>query len=142
MQAAFILAADASWWERVRRDPNTAFTVSELLIGISAIGAVVLVWWLWVKWQRFQERRKFESPWALFAELCQAHECSRQEVALLRAVARQHRLEQPAQLFLRPELYWPPHVPSQLAGQQRELVQLHARIFNREKQAADVAELA
>ncbi len=121
--------------ERFRENPNAAFTVNELLVGLGALAAVALVWWLLVRWRRWRELRHYTSPVGLFGELCRAHGLSRRQRATLMAVAQAQRLEQPAQVFLRPELYWPPHIPRQLEHRQRELMQLHARIFRGDKAA-------
>jgi hypothetical protein len=59
---------------------------------------------------------------------------------LLKSLMQAQRLEQPAAIFLRPELFWPPHVPPALVPRQRELVQLHGQIFSRAKDSAASAE--
>jgi hypothetical protein len=120
---------DARWWERFRENPNAALSVWELLATAGAIAAITLVWWLIVKWQQRLQLRQYESPAGLFRELCHAHRLSWRERKLLWGIARAAHLAQPAQLFLRPDLYWPPHVPAKLANRQRELVKLHGRIF-------------
>jgi hypothetical protein len=130
---------DISVVERFRENPNAAFTVQELLVGLAVLGALVIAWWLFVRWSRWRELRHYTSPSGLFAELCHAHGLTRRQRATLTAVAHAQRLAQPAQVFLRPELYWPPHIPKQLEHRQRELVQLHARIFRGDKSAAGEA---
>lgn len=143
MQPTFLLAAmtsDATYWERFRNDPNTALNVSELSVVSGLVAAIGLTWWLYVQWKRYRERRQYHSPLGLFQELCDAHRLSRRQRTVLKSLMLAQRLDQPASMFLRPELFWPPHVPAALAGRQRELVQLHGQIFSRAKDATAVFE--
>lgn len=121
---------DLPLWQRFRQDPNAALSVTELSVVASVIAALVLLWWLLAMWRQYRERRQYHSAEGLFSELCQAHHLSRRQRATLWALVQSQRLAQPALLFLRPELFWPPHVPPKLAARQRELVQLHGRIFS------------
>lgn len=139
MHTTTMLAAsspvDPSLWQRFRENPNAALSLTELGIVGSVIAAIVLAWWLAAMWKQHRQRRQYESPQGLFNQLCQAHHLSRRERRTLRTLVAAQRLEQPAQVFVRPELFWPPHIPPKLAQQQRQLVQLHARIFSGEKEA-------
>jgi hypothetical protein len=122
-------SVDALWWQRMRENPNAPLSTSELLGIVGVVVALGLTWWLAIQLHQHWQRRLFQSPSGLFVELCHAHQLSWRQRQLLWRIAAAVRLEQPAQLFLRPELYWPPHVPPRLVGRQRELVKLHARIF-------------
>jgi hypothetical protein len=140
MQLALLLAASSSadlpLSQRFRQDPNAALSVTELGIATSVIAALVLLWWLLAMWRQFRERRQYHSAEGLFAELCEAHQLSRRQRGALRALVQSQRLAQPALLFLRPDLFWPPHVPPHLAARQRELVELHGKLFRGANDAA------
>jgi hypothetical protein len=143
MQPTLLLAAiasDASYWERFRNDPNTALNVAELSVVGGILAAAGLTWWLYVQWKRYCERRQYHSPLGLFQELCDAHHLSRRQRLVLKSLLHAQRLNQPASLFLQPELFWPPHVPAALASRQRELVQIHGQIFSRAKDATTTVE--
>jgi hypothetical protein len=53
---------------------------------------------------RLREGETFRSPRQLFLELCQAHGLDRAQRKTLEQLARKKRLQQPARLFVDPEL--------------------------------------
>jgi len=71
-------------------------------VGVVAAAAtvVVVVIWLIFRLLALQERRGSNSPAVLFKDLATAHGLSHRERQLLRRLAQQYRLEQPAALFI------------------------------------------
>jgi hypothetical protein len=75
---------------------------SLVLIGVVLAGAIA--WWLALRWIRY-ERKNRHSPWRLFRELCAVHRLNLGERSLLKRLAVDRQLPQPATLFVEPSLW-------------------------------------
>jgi hypothetical protein len=78
---------------------------------------------------RRDKRRLYNSPRALFRELCRAHQLDGPSCRLLRRLARRQRLAQPARLFLEPRWFDPADAGPELESQRAELAELCKRLF-------------
>jgi hypothetical protein len=99
MGREFCVLADAELYR-----PHSG--LSQYMLWIAAIGAVVLAvvgFHLWNLSRKSRERGETASPEDLMAELCKAHELSRNEQTLLMKIARDQQLAQPAALFIDPQ---------------------------------------
>ncbi len=99
MGREFFVLADAELYR-----PQSSW--SQYLLWIAAIGAVALVvvgFHLWNSSRKSRDRGETASPEDLMAELCKAHELSRNEQSLLMKIARDQQLAQPAALFIDPQ---------------------------------------
>ena len=86
------------------RGSHARFGIEEILTGLAILACVVTGAILLTRMLTREERlQRTNNPWALFRSLCRAHQLQRQEVRLLRRVARAQQLDQPARLFLEPE---------------------------------------
>lgn len=114
---------------------NTSLnTGSERDLGGMLIGSMLLVAAIGLTWylvRRYLERSQpgFADPQELFSELCQAHHLSWQETSLLTRLADQHRLADPARLFLEPERFEPLGLGADLRDQAGQLAVLRDKLF-------------
>ncbi|MDA1054263.1 MAG: hypothetical protein O3C40_27780 [Planctomycetota bacterium] len=102
---------------------------TELLIPIALIAFVVGTAWLVSRYLKLREQRNADSPQALFAELCRAHELDWANQQLLRALANAHRLPSPAQLFVEPERFNVESLGSIFENRRTQIVALRSRLF-------------
>jgi hypothetical protein len=100
------------------------------LIGAASLLVIMLIW-LAIRSYQARQRRERHSPWRLFSDLCRTHHLSRRHRHILKCLAVQYQLEQPAMLFVEPKWWeadqlgptWAPHLP--------ELNRLRLRLFSR-----------
>ena len=100
------------------------------IVGWEAAGIIVGVAttlipaaWLTMRFLKVRKRRISHCPWRLFKDLCAAHELTHRERQLLTQLAHQHRLQQPAMLFIEP-VWWE---ADRLGNAwQRSLAELHS----------------
>lgn len=78
---------------------------------------------------RRDKRELYNSPRALFRQLCKAHGLEHASRALLKRMARQQQLAQPARLFLEPERFGVENLSPELAAQQAAIAALKQRLF-------------
>jgi len=98
-------------------------------IGLGAIAIVVALWGA-VAWYRARHvPRPRTMPWALFAELCQAHRLPAKEARLLATLAHTKELEQPGAVFVQPEVFGEEALDARLASQKSRLNRLKDRLF-------------
>lgn len=110
------------------RGDGASLDSSDIFVGIvilvlAVVGIAVL--------QRLVARqdssRRYNSPRALFGELCKAHELDRKERAFLKRVAAYQRLKQPALIFVEPDRL----KPARLSRQQRTQLPLAKSLYKR-----------
>ncbi|MEQ8786839.1 MAG: hypothetical protein RIC55_11095 [Pirellulaceae bacterium] len=105
-QSAWLLAQRADFSDLGRNLRNGAgLSPGNLLFGAVVIVGVVVALLLLTRWRKVRDERGFNSPRALFRELCQAHDIDRQDRRRLKALARSRNLDQPSRLFLEPDLF-------------------------------------
>jgi hypothetical protein len=99
------------------------------IVGWQAVGIIVGtattligMFWLTTRLLRARQKRSTNCPWQLFKELCAAHDLSYRDRQLLTQLAQQHRLEQPAMLFVEPT-WW--EADKLGRGWQRSLAEIH-----------------
>jgi hypothetical protein len=98
------------------------------LIGVVVVVAVSS--WLALRWLKY-ERKNRHSPWRLFRELCAAHQLNAGERSLLRRLAVDRQLPQPATLFVEPSLWDCHELGSEWRQQADRLRSLRERLFAR-----------
>jgi hypothetical protein len=99
---------------------GTIATVSALL---------VLVIWLITVLIRYRAQRTCHSPWQLFHGLCAAHGLNHGERSLVRQLARDLELDQPAVLFVEPAWWDHDRLPAGLTRQFTVIDKLRKRLF-------------
>ncbi|HYW78881.1 MAG TPA: hypothetical protein VE890_04855 [Thermoguttaceae bacterium] len=128
-----ILLADANRWSNMSQrfqGQRTRIDLGDILTGLLVLGTAIAVFWLLSLVIRLQDRRRtFNSPVALFVSLCRAHRLRWSEGWLLWRVAREYRLRDPAQVFVRPALFDPAKLGPSLQQRAAELKQLGGRLF-------------
>ena len=128
-----ILLAQSGRWEgmsRRFRGRNTRIDLNDVLIGLLILGGVVAVLWALSLVIRLQEHRQaYTSPLRLFWSLCKAHQLRWSQCWLLWRVVRTRRMQDPAQLFLRPELLNPAGLGRSFRLRMAELKSLRALLF-------------
>jgi hypothetical protein len=102
---------------------------SVILVLVGLLAFVVLLWLVARIAERRRERGPSNSPLLLFFSLCRAHGLSWSEGYLLWRVARRHRLEDPARVFLEPERLDPAGIGPAGKSRARRLQALKDRLF-------------
>jgi hypothetical protein len=96
---------------------------------VGAAATIIGLAWLTMRLLKSRQKRISHCPWRLFKDLCAAHELTYRERQLLTQLAHQHRLQQPAMLFVEPAWWDAERLGS---GWQRSLAEvqaLHNRLF-------------
>lgn len=108
---------------------HAQFTVEDLWsLGAVVLAGVALVWLLHWIYRRQQARRLSCEPRHLFADLCRAHRLSKSDRKWLMALAEQHDLASPADVFVRRDLFDLGHSPDD-APPRSLLLRLEAKLF-------------
>ena len=102
---------------------------TEILIPIALIACVVGIAWLVSRYLKLRERRKVDSPRALFAELCRAHGLDWPSQQLLYAIANAQRLPSPAQLFVEPDRFDIESLGRAFENRQTQIAALRSKLF-------------
>lgn len=112
------------------RDRRGRGDSTEILGALLALAAVsVAVWALARLVERFCRKRLRPSPYRLLWSLSRAHRLRWSQWWLLRRIARQLNLEDPARLFLEPEWLDANKLGAEFAPRSREIQVLRARLF-------------
>jgi hypothetical protein len=100
-------------------------------VGMVAAAATVIavVIWLIFRLLALRERRVSNSPGVLFKDLATAHGLSHRERQLLRRLAQQYRLEQPAVLFIEAAWWEDERLGPAWAKRLPEIEKLRRRLF-------------
>jgi hypothetical protein len=110
--------------------PRSRFGMDDAITAILAILGVSVVLYLVNRWHsRRSGKQSYNSPSAMFHELCQAHNLDRKTRQLLKRVAQWQGLTHPARLFLEPERYEPANLSPELERFSAELFELRAKLF-------------
>jgi hypothetical protein len=111
------------------RDGSAWRNVSQLLVLLVIIAALVAIPWALSVVAKAAERRANRSPRRLFRELCRNHHISASGRRLLWRIARGHPIDHPASVFLMPECFDTANVPPALASHGPEIAALRTRLF-------------
>jgi hypothetical protein len=102
-------------------------------VGVASIAevslAIIVCLWIITTYFSVHRQRESHSPWRLFVDLCSAHKLSLRQRRMLKQLARHHRLEQPAMLFVEPTWYSAEKVGQQWNRQFEDLDHLRQRLF-------------
>ena len=128
-----MLLAQSSRWDSMSRGfrgRRARIDFNDVVLGLLILGGVVAALWGLSVVLRLQERRRgYTSPLGLFLSLCKAHGLRWSQRWLLWRVVRSHRLRDPAQLFLRPELLNPAKLGPPFRLRAAELKRLRSSLF-------------
>jgi len=112
---------------RNRKGSAPSGDMLNVLLWLAAV--LVAVWVLARLAGRFSRRRGYVNSGRLLLSLCRAHKLRWSQWWLLRQVARAHKLEDPARLFLEPEWLDPSRLPPGMEARRSEILVLRARLF-------------
>jgi hypothetical protein len=100
-------------------------------VGMVAAAATVIVFVMWLIFRllALRERKITNSPWLLFKDLASAHGLSTRERQILRRMAQQFRLEQPAALFIESAWWEEERLGPAWARRLPEIEKLRRRLF-------------
>lgn len=92
--------------------------------------AIIVCLWMITGYFTSRQERVNNSPWALFHELCSVHKLTRRERQLLKRIAQQHDLAQPAIVFVESAWWEAEKLGSTWARSMPELDGLRSRLFS------------
>jgi hypothetical protein len=102
-------------------------------MGVASIAevalAVIICLWIVTTYFSTHRQRESNSPWRLFADLCSTHKLTGRQRRMLKRLAREHELDQPAMLFVEPTWYSAEKVGPGWRRQVEELDGLRQRLF-------------
>ena len=97
-----------------------------MLIAAGLAGAA----FLFVYWKRRRDfSRRCNDPYQLFRELCAIHELNGSHQRMLKRLAQELQLHQPAQVFLTPSAFGESGLPESLRDREQEYAVLRDRLF-------------
>ena len=109
MNLNYLLAAKADLWKELGsgfQGERSELHVTDLFLLAGVLVLVILGFWILSRLMAKQDRKRcFNSPKALFASLCEAHQLGRSERRLLKKLARQANLDPSARVFVDPTLF-------------------------------------
>lgn len=130
---AGLLLAQRDNWERLGdrfSGQNAEIDLHELgvlLLGLVAAGALI---WLLHRLAKWQEGRALShNPKRLFRDLCRSHRLSGWQVKVLRAVSEAVGLQEPAEVFVRPEALKVENLPDDWEKHRADVDSLRRRLF-------------
>jgi len=136
-----ILLAQSNRWDDMSsrfRGRRARISFDDVVLGLVILGGAVAALWGLSLLLRLQERRRgHANPLGLFLSLCKAHRLRWPQRWLLWRIARSFRLRDPAQLFVRPELFDPANLGSSFQSRAAELKRLHGLLFVEPKPEED-----
>lgn len=98
------------------------------IAAIAVIAVTAALWWL-KRWRTVRAQRLTNSPAHLLQELCARHGLAGPDQRLLASLAREQRLEHPAQLFVDPRLWEPSRTGPLGKRHAAQLGRMRERIF-------------
>ncbi len=113
--------------------------VQELVILVVVLLVVGVGVYLLVRYFNLRDRVSYTSQRGLFTDLCTAHSLDRHEAQMLKQLARQHGLSQPAHLFLAPDRFDPRTVEPSQKFDTKQLTALRDKIFSDKAPVDEVA---
>lgn len=127
----FLLAGQAQYVHMGRRfrDGGGGIAWTDLWLPLALIGVVAAIAWIVTRYVNYREQRKADSAHELFAELCRAHGLDWASQRLLRRLAKAHRLQSPAQLFVESERFELETLGKAFEGRRAQTTALRAKLF-------------
>jgi hypothetical protein len=117
----------------VVRERREHFDPSELLPWLFVLAALFGALAIVSRYLNRQDKRRiFNNPRALFRALCRAHELDRSACGLMHQLAKANFLEEPAALFLDPELFEAARLAPEFRRHQTAIESLIAKLFANE----------
>jgi hypothetical protein len=111
------------------RTKRETFQPSDLIAWIIVAVMVITVLAILARVVARREKQSFDSPRALFQELCRAHRLDFANRQLLKRLARAAGVKQPARLFLEPQRFEPRNLPKDLQEKWPIIESLRSRLF-------------
>lgn len=112
------------------RDRRGRGDYGEILSSLMVLTIIsVAVWLLARGFDRLCRRRSYSAPYRLLWSLSRAHRLRWSQWWLLRRIARQENMDDPARLFLEPEWLDPARLGPEFANQGPQILVLRARLF-------------
>lgn len=132
----WLLAQQANWVRMgdAFSGENAELSVYDVLgvVGFFAV-VVLLVSYLYAVVQRRERGVPYNRPKRLFRELCRAHHLKRSDEKLLRQLAHEWQLNQPAELFVRPDCFCIGDSPDELIDETGRIAPLGRELFARDR---------
>lgn len=129
----FLLLAQIQNWRRLGdglRNSRTRIDPIDLLpyaVIAASLGGGIAAFAAWRRRNDFT--RRTDDPQKLFREMCVIHELDRGSQQLLRQLAKELELRQPAQVFLTPSAFQKPGLPEALHSKADDYASLRQRLF-------------
>jgi len=127
------LVAEGSPIENITRNfpgRESRIPAGEIALALGALLAVIAALWLFSRLSDlWSPRGRCDSSLGLFLNLCRAHEIRWAERWLLWRLARHHRLEEPAAIFIKPECFARSQLESLNSSAEARLLALAERLF-------------
>lgn len=98
------------------------------LAAITTIAVTAALWWV-KRWRAARALRRMNSPSHLLQDLCNRHGLAGHDQRLLANLAREQRLENPAELFVDPRLWEPSRMGALGKRYASQFGRLRERIF-------------
>jgi hypothetical protein len=118
-------------WDMGRnfREAGDNFQWIDVAVVVAIVAVIGVVLALLVYYTSQREKRGYRRPGNLFHELCRGHELDRRSRRLLKQLARQQKLAQPALLFVSPERWSETAIAGSNIAQRVQLMRLRDRLF-------------
>jgi hypothetical protein len=128
---SLLLAAGETAKQTAEKTANQNSGLEWQGMAVAAVTAILVMAGLWLakRWRIVRARQLTNSPAHLLQELCVRHGLGRAEQRLLAGLAREQRLEHPAQLFVDPRLWETGRTGSVGKRYAAQLDRLRERVF-------------
>src|SRR5688500_599844 len=125
-QIPMLLAAPGGYFSKLgntfhQEGAIVGWEAAGIIIGAAA--TIIALAWVMMRFLRARQKKISHCPWRLFKDLCAAHRLNYRERQLLTQLAHQHRLQQPAMLFVEPAWWEADRLGN---AWQRSLAEVHA----------------
>lgn len=128
------LLGQASNWRRMGDQfsgRGADLSTGELFLVVAVFaGAGLLLWLLHWAANRHEQRLRKPNAAGLFRELCRSHSVSRMDRTTLRLLAEAAQLDQPAEIFLRPDLFERENLPPAMRGDAKAVTAIGNLLFS------------
>jgi hypothetical protein len=122
--------------------PRARRVGNSVLVGMVLLALAVGVWWGFNRCKQRYGQASGNSPRRLFAALCRAHKLDRGQQRILMLIVQWNHLPQPAEVFLRPDLFDADHLGAKFATQFAQIQKLRLQLFGTEAKPLQLAQPA